>query len=215
MAHRRDGYLFVIFLLSDRLTFRPNPTYSLVGLRDRKQTAIRYTDSQADRLAAAAEFKGLPMQAFQLHAVTRAIEEAEAEMNKRKAKRQANTQSVKPSGVVGLGLFQNRAPEPVQVERPPAASPPVIVNVGTDRSSDGMIERLARRILEAPAHEQDRRKREAAVAIQAFAANEDEQRSMTEKLAAEISRKTDSGKSESIWNKLTGGSLDRFTKGIV
>lgn len=214
IAQRRAMSLFVIFLLSEPLIFRPNPTYSLVGLKDRKQTAIRYTERQAERLAAAAEFRGLPMQSFQLQAVIDAIEETEADMKAGKGKRQSGGQHSKSTGAVGLGLFQNRAPEPTPVERPQAAPPPVVVNVGADRSSENLVERLAKRILEAPSHERDRRKREAVAAIQALATDEDEQRSLIEKLNTELSRKSEH-KGESLLDKLTGGGLSKWTKGIL
>lgn len=213
IAQRRAMSLFVIFLISEPLIFCPNPTYSLVGLKDRKQTAIRYTERQAERLAAAAEFRGLPMQSFQLQAVIDAIEETEADMKAGKGKRQSGGQHSKSTGAVGLGLFQNRTPEPAPVERPQVAPPPVVVNVGADRSSDSLVERLAKRILEAPSHERDRRKREAVAAIQTLATDEDEQRSLIEKLNTELSRKSEH-KGESLLDKLTGGGLSKWTNGI-
>lgn len=208
-------YLFVIFLITKSLIFRANATYSLVGLADRKQTAIRYTERQAARLAAAAEYRGLPMQAFQLQAVIDAIEEVEAEKNSGKAKRQARDRATKPTGAAGLGLFQNRPPEPAPVEPLPTHAPvSVVVNNSTGRSSDDLIDRLAKRILDAPSHERDRRLREAKVAIQALAADEDEERSLAEKLNTEISRKRE-GQGESLLSRLTGGGLEKWTRGIL
>lgn len=141
--------------------------------------------------------------------------EKKAEKKAGKGKRQSGGQQTKPTGAVGLGFFQNRAPEPARpVEQSSPAPVPVIVNVGTDRATDGLIEKLAKRVIDAPAHEKDRRLREVKAAIQTITEDETEQKTMLEKVNVEIARKSEN-KTESLFSKITGGGFDKWTRGIL
>jgi hypothetical protein len=180
-----------------------------LGKRPRKE--IWYTQEQCDRLEKVLRFRGLPAQTYQLSAVMRSIEADEAEMaGRRDRKRTRDERSTQASG---MGLFRGQSLEPATADPQPAPVP-VVVNVGGDRPTEDLISRLAQRVTDARDYERESRKREALSIIKTYARDDDERRSLAEKLNEEIERRADKSPA-SLLARLTGGSLDKWKKGIL
>lgn len=180
-----------------------------MSLSQRKQIPIRFTHDQAKDLEEAATFKGLSLQAALHPVVMDWLAEAKAQMSLRKDRRQARMESdARSVASVGLGIRSHlsRAPEPTPIEIPTPS--PVVVNVGAGvGTKDDFLSRLVRRVHEAPSHEHESRTRKALAAIDCYADDDAERRSLTEQFEAEIKK---TARKSSLFDDST-----RWLKGIL